>query len=172
MLQPTSQLFFSPRKQKISLLHFLFFTFKKRSHINKYDRISTYNRNLPVLHLIFNKNRQMALHISVNYILYLFFFQGEESYFDEETAFQCLLCAAGCESCVDSSPCIVTLNWVLRTILLILQCVIIGCLPVVVLFTYKYKDIKVCIRFPLDLEFQICHFPIGHKTCSNWPKLV
>jgi G protein-coupled receptor 158 len=69
--------------------------------------------------------------------------EGEESYFDEETAFQCLLCAAGCESCVDSSPCIVTLNWVLRTILLILQCVIIGCLPVVVLFTYKYKEIKV-----------------------------
>ena len=70
-------------------------------------------------------------------------FQGLESFFDEPTAFECLKCAEGCESCVDSSPCIVTLNWVLRTILLILQCVIIGCLPVVVLFTYKYKEIKV-----------------------------
>lgn len=71
------------------------------------------------------------------------FLQGEESIYDEPEAFHCLKCAEGCESCEDSSPCIVTLNWVLRTILLILQCVIIGCLPVVVLFTYKYKDIKV-----------------------------
>ena len=30
-----------------------------------------------------------------------------------------------------------------RTILLVLQCVIIGCLPVVVLFTYKYSHLKV-----------------------------
>ena len=69
--------------------------------------------------------------------------QGQESDYEEPLAFQCLKCAEGCESCEDSSPCIVTLNWVLRTILLILQCVIIGCLPVVVLFTYKYKEIKV-----------------------------
>ena len=73
------------------------------------------------------------------------YFQGEESIYEDPSAFQCLPCADGCESCEDSSPCIVTLNWVLRTILLILQCVIIGCLPVVVLFTYKYKDIKVII---------------------------
>ena len=88
----------------------------------------------------------MTMRLIYNFMFrldFFFRFQGEESYFDEETAFQCLLCAAGCESCVDSSPCIVTLNWVLRTILLILQCVIIGCLPVVVLFTYKYKEIKV-----------------------------
>ena len=69
--------------------------------------------------------------------------QGQESDYEEPLAFQCLKCAEGCESCEDGSPCIVTLNWVLRTILLILQCVIIGCLPVVVLFTYKYKEIKV-----------------------------
>ena len=42
-----------------------------------------------------------------------------------------------------SSPCIASLNVVLRTILLVLQCVIIGCLPVVVLFTYKYSHLKV-----------------------------
>ena len=63
--------------------------------------------------------------------------------YDEDRAFQCKKCAPGCEECVDSSPCIVTLNWVLRTILLILQCIIIGCLPIVVLFTYKYKETKV-----------------------------
>ena len=75
--------------------------------------------------------------------------QGEESIYEDPSIFQCLKCAEGCESCEDSSPCIVTLNWVLRTILLILQCVIIGCLPVVVLFTYKYKDIKVRIFIKL-----------------------
>lgn len=71
--------------------------------------------------------------------------QGEDSMFADDSAFQCLQCAEGCDDCEDSSPCIVTLNWVLRTILLILQCIIICCLPIVVLFTYKYKDIKVYI---------------------------
>ena len=41
-------------------------------------------------------------------------------------SFQCLACAEGCEECVDNSPCIVSLNMVLRSILLVLQCVIIG----------------------------------------------
>ena len=36
-----------------------------------------------------------------------------------------------------------TSDWSPRTILLVLQCVIIGCLPVVVLFTYKYSHLKV-----------------------------
>ena len=57
--------------------------------------------------------------------------------------FQCMPCAIGCEKCEDDAPCIVTLNWVLRTILLILQCIIMCCLPIVVLFTYKYQDVKV-----------------------------
>ena len=64
---------------------------------------------------------------------------------------------------MDSSPCIVTLNWVLRTILLILQCVIIGCLPVVVLFTYKYKEIKVqCSVWTVNVVID----------CSNLSKVV
>ena len=63
--------------------------------------------------------------------------------YDQDTAFQCLACAEGCDECVDNSPCIVSLNMVLRSILLVLQCVIIGCLPVVVLFTYKYSQLKV-----------------------------
>ena len=74
-----------------------------------------------------------------------FLFQGADSVYEDPSAFQCLRCAAGCESCVDASPCIVTLNWVLRAILLGLQVVIIACLPIVVLFTYKYKEIKVRI---------------------------
>ena len=71
-------------------------------------------------------------------------FQGAETtLYDHDSAFQCLKCAEGCDECVDNSPCIVSLNMVLRTILLVLQCVIIGCLPVVVLFTYKYSQLKV-----------------------------
>lgn len=65
------------------------------------------------------------------------------TYYDNFSSFQCLACAEGCDDCVDASPCIVSLNMVLRSILLVLQCVIIGCLPVVVLFTYKYSELKV-----------------------------
>ena len=81
--------------------------------------------------------------------------QGQESDYEDPSAFQCLKCAEGCESCEDGSPCIVTLNWVLRTILLILQCVIIGCLPVVVLFTYKYKEIKVWTTWRFTTQFYL-----------------
>ena len=63
--------------------------------------------------------------------------------YDNIKEFQCLPCAEGCDECIDNSPCIASLNIVLRTILLVLQCVIIGCLPVVVLFTYKYSQLKV-----------------------------
>jgi hypothetical protein len=59
--------------------------------------------------------------------------------------FECLQCAEGCESCKDDRPCIVSLNWVMRTAILILSCVIICCLPVVVLFTWKYGNVKVGI---------------------------
>ena len=70
--------------------------------------------------------------------------QGENlTLYNLHTEFQCLQCAEGCDDCEDSSPCIVSLNMVLRSILLVLQCVIIGCLPVVVLFTYKYSHLKV-----------------------------
>ena len=72
-----------------------------------------------------------------------FFFQGKESEYDVEDSFQCPKCAPGCESCDDYSPCIASLNWVLRTILLVLQCIIIASLSIVVLFTIKYKEIKV-----------------------------
>jgi hypothetical protein len=54
-------------------------------------------------------------------------FQGANwTYYDNFSAFQCLACAEGCDDCVDASPCIVSLNMVLRSILLVLQCVIIG----------------------------------------------
>ena len=79
----------------------------------------------------------------MSFRLHFLFFQGKESEYDVEDSFQCLKCAPGCESCADYSPCIASLNWVLRTILLILQCIIIASLSIVVLFTIKYKEIKV-----------------------------
>ncbi|XP_020708856.2 probable G-protein coupled receptor 158 [Athalia rosae] len=66
-----------------------------------------------------------------------------ESQYSVDGVFECLPCAEGCESCVDGSPCVVSLNWLMRTAILILECCIIACLPAVVLFTWKYGRVKV-----------------------------
>ncbi|XP_046596779.1 probable G-protein coupled receptor 158 isoform X1 [Neodiprion lecontei] len=66
-----------------------------------------------------------------------------ESQYAVDGVFECLPCAEGCESCVDGSPCVVSLNWLMRTAILILECCIIACLPAVVLFTWKYGNVKV-----------------------------
>ncbi|XP_006610332.1 probable G-protein coupled receptor CG31760 [Apis dorsata] len=68
---------------------------------------------------------------------------GEESQYDEDGVFECLPCAEGCESCEDDSPCVVSLNWLMRTAILILECCVIACLPAVALFTWKYGNVKV-----------------------------
>nr|XP_050856084.1 probable G-protein coupled receptor 158 [Vespula vulgaris] len=68
---------------------------------------------------------------------------GEESQYAVEDSFECLPCAEGCESCVDGSPCVVSLNWLMRTAILILECCVIACLPAVALFTWKYGNVKV-----------------------------
>ncbi|KAK5639554.1 hypothetical protein RI129_012046, partial [Pyrocoelia pectoralis] len=68
---------------------------------------------------------------------------GQESQYGEPGVFECLQCAEGCESCEDDRPCVVSLNWVMRTVILILSFVIICCLPIVVFFTWKYGDVKV-----------------------------
>ncbi|XP_050459048.1 probable G-protein coupled receptor 158 [Cataglyphis hispanica] len=67
----------------------------------------------------------------------------EKNQYSEDGVFECLPCAEGCESCEDGSPCVVSLNWLMRTAILILECCIIACLPVVVLFTWKYGHVKV-----------------------------
>lgn len=79
--------------------------------------------------------------------IYFFFlsFQGEKSLYNEEGQFECLPCAEGCESCIDKRPCVVSLNWVMRTIILVLSCVIILFLPVIVFFTWKYGNVKVSV---------------------------
>lgn len=68
---------------------------------------------------------------------------GEKSQYAEGGVFECLPCAEGCESCEDGSPCVVSLNWLMRTAILILECCIIACLPAVALFTWKYGHVKV-----------------------------
>ncbi|XP_018565619.1 probable G-protein coupled receptor CG31760 [Anoplophora glabripennis] len=68
---------------------------------------------------------------------------GENSQYEMEGMFECLPCPEGCESCEDERPCVVSLNWVMRTVILILSCVIICCLPIVVFFTWKYGNVKV-----------------------------
>ncbi|XP_034942710.1 probable G-protein coupled receptor 158 [Chelonus insularis] len=68
---------------------------------------------------------------------------GETSQYAVEGVFECLPCAEGCEYCENGSPCIVYLNWLMRTAILILECCVIACLPVVILFTWKYGNVKV-----------------------------
>ncbi|XP_071569851.1 uncharacterized protein [Temnothorax nylanderi] len=68
---------------------------------------------------------------------------GEKNQYAESGLFECLPCAEGCESCEDGSPCVVSLNWLMRTAILILECCIIACLPAVALFTWKYGHVKV-----------------------------
>ncbi|XP_012227790.1 uncharacterized protein [Linepithema humile] len=73
---------------------------------------------------------------------------GEKSQYAESGVFECLPCAEGCESCEDDSPCVVSLNWLMRTAILILECCIIACLPAVVLFTWKYGHVKTIVMYP------------------------
>ncbi|KAM3958610.1 LOW QUALITY PROTEIN: uncharacterized protein ACR2FA_007364 [Aphomia sociella] len=58
-------------------------------------------------------------------------------------AFECLPCAEGCEACVDGSPCVAALNWVVRTTIFALACFVITCLPFIVYFTIKYGHVRV-----------------------------
>ncbi|KAI5745373.1 hypothetical protein M8J76_010498 [Diaphorina citri] len=68
---------------------------------------------------------------------------GESSMYYLPTKFECLECAEGCETCVDERPCVVTLNWVMRTVLLGICCLVILCLPFIAMFTWKYGHVKV-----------------------------
>lgn len=60
-----------------------------------------------------------------------------------EMVFECLKCPDGCDTCEDDRPCVVSLNWLMRSAILILQCSIILMLPIVGLFTFKYSEVKV-----------------------------
>ncbi|KAJ2948009.1 hypothetical protein O0L34_g9801 [Tuta absoluta] len=59
------------------------------------------------------------------------------------SGFECLPCAEGCEACVDGSPCVAALNWVVRTSIFALACLVISCLPFIIYFTIKYGHVRV-----------------------------
>ncbi|XP_072013672.1 probable G-protein coupled receptor CG31760 [Amphiura filiformis] len=58
-------------------------------------------------------------------------------------SFICLLCAEGCDECVDKSPCFLEPNTILRFTLAILQCVFIVALLGLGIFTFIMRNNKV-----------------------------
>jgi len=72
--------------------------------------------------------------------------QNDSNIYDLEGVFECLKCPVGCDTCEDDRPCVVSLNWLMRTAILIMQCAIILMLPIVGLFTWKYSEVKVSER--------------------------
>ncbi|XP_055327215.1 probable G-protein coupled receptor 158 [Paramacrobiotus metropolitanus] len=61
-----------------------------------------------------------------------------------EDGFLCLPCPEGCtEGCKDATPCIASLNWTLRTAILVAVIIVMACLPVLFYFTFRYAEVKV-----------------------------
>ncbi|CAB3374541.1 Hypothetical predicted protein [Cloeon dipterum] len=71
------------------------------------------------------------------------YMMGEESRYTQASTFECLRCADGCDACIDASPCVLALNWAMRSAVLGLSLVPVLCLPVVVWFTCRYGHVKV-----------------------------
>ncbi|XP_050669666.1 probable G-protein coupled receptor 158 [Leptidea sinapis] len=67
----------------------------------------------------------------------------QPSLYSQPAAFECSPCAEGCEACDDGSPCVAALNWVARTTIFVLACLVISCLPFIVYFTIKYAHVRV-----------------------------
>ncbi|XP_074645793.1 metabotropic glycine receptor-like [Tubulanus polymorphus] len=57
--------------------------------------------------------------------------------------FDCFPCALGCDECVDDSPCIISLDWLQRSILLGITCAMMSGIPVIMWFVWAYREIKV-----------------------------
>ncbi|XP_062614926.1 probable G-protein coupled receptor CG31760 [Saccostrea cucullata] len=69
--------------------------------------------------------------------------KGVENKYDDLYAFQCFMCEPGCITCDDPSPCVLTLNWIMRSILLAISILILCGIPLLVWFTVQYRDVKV-----------------------------
>ncbi|XP_045488585.1 probable G-protein coupled receptor CG31760 [Pieris rapae] len=69
--------------------------------------------------------------------------QQYQSLYGQQSAFHCVPCAEGCEACIDGSPCVAALNWVARTTIFTLACLVISCLPFIIWFTIKYGHVRV-----------------------------
>ncbi|XP_033626735.1 probable G-protein coupled receptor CG31760 [Asterias rubens] len=55
----------------------------------------------------------------------------------------CKPCGAGCDTCVDGRSCRFPHNWTVRMVLLILQCITMGCTLPLFIFTIYNRDVKV-----------------------------
>lgn len=77
------------------------------------------------------------------FVLFCFIFKNKSNTYNVDVNFQCKKCAEGCDDCVDFSPCIATYDIILRITILLLTLLVIGFLPMVAVFTYKYSDLKV-----------------------------
>ncbi|XP_064610873.1 LOW QUALITY PROTEIN: probable G-protein coupled receptor CG31760 [Liolophura sinensis] len=69
--------------------------------------------------------------------------RGDSNQYEVEGSFECLPCAPGCETCTDPRPCILDLDWVLRSSLLGVSVLIMCWIPMLVWFTVHYRDVKV-----------------------------
>ncbi|CAM1308461.1 Uncharacterised protein g4862 [Pycnogonum litorale] len=63
--------------------------------------------------------------------------------YDNENGFECVRCPEGCDTCIDDRPCLLSLNWLQRSVILILTTIIIGCLIIVLTFLCIYSEVKV-----------------------------
>lgn len=86
--------------------------------------------------------------------------QGEPNRYDVEGSFECLPCAPGCETCTGPRPCILDLDWVLRSSLLGVSVLIMCWIPMLVWFTVHYRDVKVTYIF-------MWFFTVHHRDVSK-----
>ncbi|XP_012942993.1 probable G-protein coupled receptor CG31760 [Aplysia californica] len=69
------------------------------------------------------------------------------------TQFQCLRCARGCDSCVDSRPCLYQINIAVQALVIFLvSAMILGCIVVsIITFTYR-KELVIKTASPIFLQ--------------------
>ena len=84
--------------------------------------------------MLFLANKTSLIYLCV-------FFQGEIHTYD--SYYECQSCAPGCETCEDGSPCILTLDWIQRSVVLALSCLVVCFIPGLLWFTYRHQDVKV-----------------------------
>ena len=71
------------------------------------------------------------------------YFQNEPNTYD--SSFNCLPCAPGCETCDGPSPCVITLNWEQRSVVLGVSALVMCGIPLLIWFTVQYRDVKVSV---------------------------
>ncbi|EDO46341.1 predicted protein, partial [Nematostella vectensis] len=68
---------------------------------------------------------------------------NQSEYYTTAGSFECLPCKKGCTTCVDNSPCLVTLNWSLRHAMIALALLTVTVTLGIAAFVVYYREIKV-----------------------------